>query len=134
MTINCKGKLLNLSEPKIAGILNITPDSFYDGGKYFSEKEILKRIKQLVDEGADIIDVGAFSSRPGAKLISENEEKKRLKSALENLRKHYPDIILSVDTYRSEIAKFVVNNFEADIINDIRAVILMIECLEQLPI
>lgn len=119
MTINCKGKLLNLSEPKIAGILNITPDSFYDGGKYFSEKEILKRIKQLVDEGADIIDVGAFSSRPGAKLISENEEKKRLKSALENLRKHYPDIILSVDTYRSEIAKFVVNNFEADIINDI---------------
>lgn len=119
MTINCRGKLLNLSEPKIAGILNITPDSFYDGGKYSSEKEILNRIKQLVNEGADIIDIGAFSSRPGAKLISENEEKKRLKSALENIRKHYPDIILSVDTYRSEIAKFVVNNFEADIINDI---------------
>lgn len=119
MTINCRGKLLNFSEPKIAGILNITPDSFYDGGKYSSEKEILNRIKQLVNEGADIIDIGAFSSRPGAKLISENEEKKRLKSALENIRKHYPDIILSVDTYRSEIAKFVVNNFEADIINDI---------------
>lgn len=119
MTINCRRKLLNLSEPKIAGILNITPDSFYDGGKYIFEKEIIKRIKQLVSEGADIIDIGAFSSRPGAKLISENDEKKRLKSALENIRKHYPDIILSVDTYRSEIARFVVNNFEADIINDI---------------
>ncbi|NOZ36320.1 MAG: dihydropteroate synthase [Chlorobi bacterium] len=121
MTINCNGKLIELSEPKIAGILNITPDSFYDGGKYFSENSVEKRIKQLVKEGADIIDIGAFSSRPGAELISEQEEQKRLQFALDIIRKLYPDIILSVDTYRSGIAKFAVNNFNVDIINDISA-------------
>ncbi len=119
MTINCSGQLLDLSEPKIAGILNITPDSFYDGGKYTSEQSVSKRIKNLIDEGADIIDVGAFSSRPGAKLISVKEEKKRLQFALEIIRKLYPEIILSVDTYRSETAKFVVNNFNVAVINDI---------------
>ncbi len=119
MTINCKGKLLDLSEPKIAGILNITPDSFYDGGKYFSENSVKNRTEQLVTEGADIIDIGAFSSRPGADLISEKEEKKRLQFALEIIRNNFPDIILSVDTYRSEIAEFVVKNFDIDIINDI---------------
>ncbi len=119
MTINCRGKLLDLSEPKIAGILNVTPDSFYDGGRYTSEDKIIKRAEQLIEEGSDIIDIGAFSSRPDAKLISSEEEKKRLVPALTVIRKRFPGLIISVDTYRSEIADFVVNNFEADIINDI---------------
>ncbi len=119
MTINCNGYLLDLSEPKIAGILNVTPDSFFDGGKYLSENNIKKRIKQLAEDGADIIDVGAFSSRPGAKLISEKEEKKRLSFALNIIRKLYPEIIISVDTYRSEVAKFAVKEFNASLINDI---------------
>ncbi len=119
MTLNCNGKLINLSEPKVAGILNVTPDSFYDGGKYISENTLLKRIKQLAEEKADIIDVGAFSSRPGADFISEKEERKRLHFALELIRKELPGSVLSVDTYRSEIAKFVVKNFNVDIINDI---------------
>ncbi len=104
MTINCNGQLIDLSEPKIAGILNITPDSFFDGGKYLSENNIKKRIKQLVKEGADIIDIGAFSSRPGAKLISEKEEINRLAFALNIIRKFYPEIIISVDTYRPSVA------------------------------
>ncbi len=119
MTINCNGYLLDLSVPKIAGILNITPDSFYDGGNYVSEDAIKIKTKELIEEGADIIDIGAFSSRPGAKLISELQEKKRLQSALEIVRKYFPNIILSVDTYRSEIARFVIKEFDVSIINDI---------------
>ncbi len=119
MTINCRGTLLDFSVPKIAGILNITPDSFYDGGNFLSEKAISDKITELVSEGADFIDVGAFSSRPGAELISEETEKKRLQFALEIIRKQYPNVILSVDTYRSGIAKFVVENFQVSIINDI---------------
>ncbi len=119
MTINCNGYLLDLSVPKISGILNITPDSFYDGGKYISEDAIKNRTKELIEEGADIIDIGAFSSRPGAELISESEETIRLQSTLEIVRKYFPNIILSVDTYRSEIARFVIKEFEVSIINDI---------------
>ncbi len=119
MTINCKGKLLDLSMPKVAGILNVTPDSFFDGGKYNSKEDIEKRITKLVEEKADMVDVGAFSSRPGAELISEEEEQKRLAFALEIIRNKYPDIILSVDTYRAKIAEFVVKNFNVAIINDI---------------
>ena len=119
MTINCRGNLLDLSVPKIAGILNVTPDSFYDGGNFLSEDTVIKRIEVLIREEADFIDIGAFSSRPGAELISEETEKKRLQFALEIIRKQYPDVILSVDTYRSEIAKFVVENFNVSIINDI---------------
>ncbi len=119
MTINCRGQLLDLTKPKIAGILNVTPDSFFDGGNYITEDALYKRTEKLIEEGSDIIDVGAFSSRPGAKLISSDEEKKRLIFALDIIRKHFSEIILSVDTYRSEIAEFVVNNYEVDIINDI---------------
>jgi len=119
MTLNCRGKLLDLSEPKIAGILNVTPDSFYDGGKYNTETSILNRTKQLISEGVDIIDIGAFSSRPGAELISEKEEINRLEFTLKIIRKKFPDIILSVDTYRSEVAKFVVKEYNIEIINDI---------------
>ncbi len=121
MTINCNGYLLDLSKPVVAGILNVTPDSFYDGGKYTEIEEIKIRAEQIMEEGAAIIDIGAFSSRPGANHISEKEELNRLIPVLEMLQKDYSDAILSVDTYRSEIAKIVVNDFGVSIINDISA-------------
>ncbi len=120
-TLNCRGKLINLSTPGIMGILNVTPDSFYDGGKYQTEKEIIKKAEQIMEEGALIIDIGAYSSRPGAENISHEEELKRLDNALKIIRKRLPDAIISVDTFRSDIAKAVVNNYEVDIINDITA-------------
>jgi dihydropteroate synthase len=117
--INCRGSYLDLSSPKIMGILNITPDSFYDGGKYKSLDEVLSQVEKMINKGADIIDVGAYSSRPGAKHISEEEETKRLTGVLEAIRKKYPDLVLSVDTFRSEIARKVIKNFQVEIINDI---------------
>ncbi len=121
LNINCKGDLIDLSEPKIMGILNITQDSFYDGGKYSSSEEILAQVTKMNNEGADIIDIGAYSSRPGALDISAKEEIERLTSILDNIRNTFPDLIISVDTFRSEVAKEVVNNFNVDIINDISA-------------
>ncbi len=118
-TINCNGKLLSLEKPLIMGILNVTPDSFYDGGKYTQPEQIYQRVKKLIDEGADIIDVGAASSRPGADEVPQNTEIKRLTMALEIIRNNYPDICISIDTYRSEVARFAVENFKANIINDI---------------
>jgi len=120
-TLNCRGKLINLSTPKIMGVLNVTPDSFFDGGKYETEKEILKRTEQIVKEGASIVDIGAYSSRPGADNISSEEELKRLNNSLKIVRKNFPDAIISVDTFRSEIARTVVKDYEVDIINDITA-------------
>lgn len=120
-TINCKGNLLDLSNPKIAGILNITPDSFYDGGKYTHIDAIKKRVHEIIAEGADIIDIGAYSSRPGAKHISEEEELQRLIPVLEMIQKYFSETIISVDTFRANIAKTVVNNYEVAIINDISA-------------
>lgn len=117
--INCRGKYLDISIPKIMGILNITPDSFYDGGKYMEVKSIMARVDQLISEGAEIIDVGASSSRPGADHISEKEELRRLISALDPIRKKYPDHLLSVDTFRASIAKKLVNEFGVNVINDI---------------
>ncbi len=119
--INCKGKLLDITIPKVMGILNITPDSFFDGGKYLEQESILQRIVDMINEGADIIDIGAYSSRPGAVHISEDEELKRLDSALGIIRKEYPNIIISVDTFRAGIANAVVKNYNVDIINDISA-------------
>jgi dihydropteroate synthase len=119
--INCCGKILDLSLPRVMGILNITPDSFYDGGKYQSDAALKERVKNMYEEGADIIDVGASSTRPGATEISLKEEWLRLSKALKLVRDLYPDIILSVDTSRSEIAKKVVNEFDVNIINDISA-------------
>jgi len=121
MTINCKGYLLDFSKPVVAGILNVTPDSFYDGGKYTESEKIKIRAEQIIEEGAEIIDIGAFSSRPGAKQISEKEELNRLIPVLKMFQKDYPETILSVDTFRSEIAKIVVNDFGVSIINDISA-------------
>ncbi|GAF02359.1 dihydropteroate synthase [Saccharicrinis fermentans DSM 9555 = JCM 21142] len=120
-SINCNGRFINTSSPLVMGILNITPDSFFDGGKYNDHKFVLKRINGMLEEGADIIDIGAYSSRPGALDITEKEEQERLFSVLELIRNQFPEIILSVDTFRSGIAKGVVETFQVDIINDISA-------------
>ncbi len=118
MTINCKGSLVDLSSPKVMGILNITPDSFYDGGKYKDEVAILSQVEKMLVEGATFIDVGAYSSRPGAAHISEKEELQRIVPVIDLLIKNFPEIILSVDTFRSKIANETVNAGAA-IINDI---------------
>lgn len=120
-TINLSGDLIDLSIPKIMGILNITPDSFFDGGKYTSEQFIEKRVEELLSEGADIIDIGAYSSRPGAKDVCIEEEKKRLELALQIIRKKFKNVYVSVDTFRAEIAQWVVQEFGCQMINDISA-------------
>lgn len=118
MTINCKGNLIDVAEPKVMGILNITPDSFFDGGKYKNEADILFQTEKMLHEGATFIDVGAYSSRPGAAHISEKEELIRILPVINLLVKYFPEIIISVDTFRSEIAKETIQNGAA-IINDI---------------
>lgn len=120
MTINCAGKLIDLSIPKIMGILNITPDSFYDGGRYNSDKKILDHIEKMVIDGATFIDIGAYSSRPGGVDIDENEELKRIIPAIELVNKKFPEIIISIDTFRSKVAEACLNS-GASIINDISA-------------
>jgi dihydropteroate synthase len=117
-TVNCKGTLLDLSVPKVMGILNVTPDSFFDGGKFTEEKQIIRRVKKMLDEGADIVDVGAVSTRPGAKDVSEKEELKRLIPTIQILLKKFPDAIISVDTVRSTVARKAVEA-GASIINDV---------------
>ena len=118
MTINCKGKLIDITAPKVMGILNITPDSFFDGGKYKNEADILFQTEKMLNEGSTFIDVGAYSSRPGAAHISEKEELNRILPVIDLLVKNFPEIIISVDTFRSEIAKQTIQNGAA-IINDI---------------
>jgi dihydropteroate synthase len=120
MTINCKGNLIDLTTPKVMGILNLTPDSFYDGGKYGNEKDILEQTKKMLSEGATFIDVGAYSSRPGAKHITADEELKRIVPVIKLLVTTFPDIILSVDTFRSKVAIACIKEGAA-IINDISA-------------
>ncbi len=116
--MNCNGKILDLSTPVVMGILNVTPDSFYDGGKYTTEKKIIEHTKKMLDEGAGIIDVGGYSSRPGAAHINEAEELKRVIPAIEIIAENFPGAIISVDTFRSNIAKKAVDS-GACIINDI---------------
>jgi dihydropteroate synthase len=111
-------KELDLNTPAVMGILNVTPDSFFDGGKFTHEKTMLEHVEKMLEEGADIIDIGACSTRPGAKEISAEEERARLLPALKAIRKKIPDTIISVDTYRSEIAKAAAEE-GADMINDI---------------
>ena len=118
-SINISGKLLDLSSPIVMGILNITPDSFYDGGQYNTDEKIIEHAEQILSEGAKILDVGAYSSRPGAKNISEEKELSKLKNALSIIRKKFPEAIISVDTFRSSIAEYVVKEFDVNIINDI---------------
>ncbi|MGQ3679112.1 dihydropteroate synthase [Tenacibaculum discolor] len=118
MTINCKGTLVDLTKPKVMGILNVTPDSFFDGGKYKSERDILKQAEKMLNEEATFIDVGAYSSRPGAKHISEEEELQRMLPVVELLIKNFPEIIISIDSFRSRVVEESVNAGAA-IINDI---------------
>ena len=119
--INVNGKLMDLSEPQVMGILNVTPDSFYAGSRAETERDITQRIHQIVNEGASIIDIGAYSSRPNAQHISAEEEMSRLRTGLELIRKHYPKAIVSVDTFRADIARMCVEEYGVAIINDISA-------------
>jgi dihydropteroate synthase len=121
LTINCHGRLIDFSVPKVMGILNVTPDSFYDGGRYASEAAVILRVATMIEEGADIIDIGAYSTRPGAVEITPDEEKARLLGAFRIIRREFPDICISVDTFRADIAELAVEEFGAGIINDISA-------------
>lgn len=118
MTLNINGILLDLSKPKIMGILNITPDSFYDGGVYNSDNKILNQVEKMLLEGADIIDIGGYSSRPGAKELTIKQETDRIIPIIELIVKKFENVIISVDTFRSEIAKKAIKS-GASIINDI---------------
>ena len=120
MTINCKGKLIDLSTPKVMGILNVTPDSFYDGGRYKDENSILNQVETMLNQGATFTDIGAYSSRPNADFVSEDEELQRIVPIVRLLVKHFPEIIISVDTFRSEVAKQTIKA-GASLINDISA-------------
>ena len=118
-TINIKGRLMDLSTPQVMGILNITPDSFYSGSRKQTEMEIAQRANQIIEEGGSIIDVGAFSTRPGADEVSEEEEGRRLKFALDIVRREQPHAAISVDTYRPTLARKCIEEWGADIINDV---------------
>lgn len=120
MTINCNGQLIDLSRPKVMGILNITPNSFYDGGKYKEEEAIVNQVGKMLDEGATFIDIGAYSSKPSAEFVSEEEEINRLVPIIKLLIEKFPTILLSVDTFRSEVAKKAVENGVV-MVNDISA-------------
>lgn len=118
-TINIKGRLFDLSRPCVMGILNATPDSFYAGSRVQTEREIAERAETILREGAAIIDVGAFSTRPGATEVDEKEEMRRLHTALSIVRKEHPEAIISVDTYRPNVARMAVETHGADLINDV---------------
>lgn len=118
-TINVRGRLLDLSVPQVMGILNATPDSFFAGSRRQTETEIAVRANEIIEQGGTIIDVGAFSTRPGADEVSEQEETERLRRALAIVRREQPDAVLSVDTYRPTVARMCVEEFGADIINDV---------------
>lgn len=120
MTINCKGKLMDFKIPKVMGILNVTPNSFFDGGKYKTDSEFLNQAEKMLEEGASIIDVGAYSTQPNAPFVTENEELSRIVPIVDLLMKAFPETILSIDTFRSEVAKQCIESGAA-IINDVSA-------------
>lgn len=120
MTINCRGTLIDLTLPKVMGILNITPNSFYDGGKYTNEKQCLAQVEKMLFEGATFIDIGAYSSKPSAEFVSETEEIARLVPAVQLILKHFPEALISVDTFRANVAKAALEA-GASIVNDIAA-------------
>jgi len=119
--INVNGQLMDLSEPRVMGILNVTPDSFYAGSRGVTEHYIIDRLHQIVEEGASIVDIGACSSRPGADNVSMKEEMSRLRTSLELVHKHCPDAIVSIDTFRADVARMCVEEYGVSIINDISA-------------
>ncbi|MBA4276455.1 dihydropteroate synthase [Flavobacterium sp.] len=129
MTINCKGQLIDLTTPKVMGILNVTPNSFFDGGKYKNDSEILSRVEKMLNDGATFIDIGAYSSKPSAEFVSEVEELQRIVPIIQLILEHFPETLISIDTFRSEVAKACIEN-GADIINDISAGILDDKMLE----
>lgn len=120
MTINCKGELIDLTSPKVMGILNMTPDSFYDGGIHGNEYDILLHVEGMLNKGATFIDVGAYSSKPNASYVSEEEELARIVPVVTSILKRFPDILLSIDTFRARIAKQCIE-IGAALINDISA-------------
>jgi len=119
-SINCKGRLLSLEQPIIMGILNVTPDSFFDGGKYVNSSEALNQVESMLEAGADIIDIGGYSSRPGAKDISVDEELSRTIPLVKTIHEKFPDAILSIDSFRSDVAQAAIEA-GASIVNDISA-------------
>ena len=120
MTINCKGELVDLTRPKVMGILNLTPDSFFDGGKYKDETSILQQVEYMLDHGATFIDMGAYSSRPGAEHVPEDEELLRMLPVIDLILTKFPDTLISVDTFRSKVAAESIEHGAA-LINDISA-------------
>ena len=118
-TINVSGRLIDLSHPQVMGILNVTPDSFFADSRKQTEEEIAKRAEQILEEGAVMIDVGAFSTRPGAAMVSEEEESARLHLALSVIRRNHPEAVLSIDTFRPTVAKRVIEEFGDCVINDV---------------
>ena len=119
LTINLRGQLMDLSQPRVMGILNATPDSFFEGSRTQTEQEIATRANQIVAEGGEMIDVGAYSTRPGAATVSEEEEMRRLRFALAIVRREQPEAIVSVDTFRPQVARMAVEEYGADMINDV---------------
>ena len=135
-TINCKGTLVNLSTPKVMGIVNVTPDSFFDGGKLTNSNEIVLQVDKMLYNGATFIDLGGYSSKPGAEFVSEAEELNRVVPIVKLLVEKFPDILLSIDTFRSEVAKQAIENGAA-LINDISAGLLdenMLETVAKLQV
>lgn len=120
-TLNLRGKLYPLDEPQIMGILNVTPDSFFAESRTSDDEQIAARVKQMMDEGADMIDIGGYSSRPGADDVSPQEEMERLRRGLRIVRKLYPNVPISVDTFRADVARMCIEEEGADLINDIAA-------------
>ena len=120
-TINVNGQLMELQSPQVMGILNITPDSFYAGSRKQTEADILSRTRQILEEGASIIDIGAYSSRANAEHISPDEEMQRLRTALHLINRDFPDAVISIDTFRADVARMCVEEYGAAIINDISA-------------
>lgn len=129
MTINCNGQLIDLSQPKVMGILNFTPDSFFDGGKYHNANLVLNQVEQMLVDGADFIDLGAYSTRPGAAFVSEQEEVNRIQTILPLILKAFPEVLISIDTFRSEVAKAALDQGAA-MINDIAAGMLDDQMME----
>ncbi len=129
-SICIRGSIYDFSEPRVMGVFNCTPDSFYDGGRFEGRANIIDRISKMTEQGADIIDIGAVSSRPGAVPVTEAEEVKRLTSVLNIVRGNFPDLIISVDTFRPDVARIAVEDYRVDIINDISSGTLDINMLE----